>query len=171
MNNPNTQHVVSPGDDNLELCMQRKLAALYLVHVPVNFSDMLALVLSGEQPPCPIFFADHEARACVYDAALLRLALEKVAARFPEPQHALQYLYRQYDARGTPTQKVEYLVVLIEGVRQRTNVRASSKKSLVRSSYNELKYLCEGKGTNNFLGHIDSVCRTDRRGHRVTPAR
>lgn len=171
MNNPSPKQAVSPAENEHELCMQRMLAARYLVHTPVNFSDILDATLAGSHPPCPIFFAEHEALACVHDAHLRRIALEKVAARFPEPPLALQYLIRQYESRGNPAQKADFLLLLIESVRKRTNIRAQAKMSAVRSSYEELELLCEGKSPRCFLGHIDCSARSDRRGHRVSSNR
>lgn len=144
------------------------LAARYPAHMPVNFNEILAATLAGSfHVPCPVFFLEDEARQCMKDAPLRRSQLERVAHRFPDPPIAYLYLLGQYDARGTPTQKTAFLVLLIESVRKRSNVLALCRRSTVRSSMLELEMICEGKEPPRILGPAECSGRVEHRGQRT----
>jgi hypothetical protein len=155
-------------EEAANLCTQRMLAARYPAHMPVNFSEILAATLADAfHIPCPVFFLEDEARQCVKDAPLRRSLLERIAHRFPDPPIVYLYLLGQYDARGTPTQKTAFLVMLVESVRKRSNVLALCRRSTVRSSMLELEMICEGKIPLRVLGPAECSGRVDHRGHRT----
>ena len=157
-----------PTEEESVCCVRRVLTRLYRMHMPTNFADIFEATIEGRHPPCPIFFPEHEAKRCVEVPSLRVSILKGVADCFPDIEQTYLYLVRQYEARGTTAQKIEFLMELIKAVRQRTNVLAFGKLSIKRSSLAELELVCEGKLPPLALVHLEQAQQSQRRpGHRT----